>query len=104
MHKLAHIFPAKKCICQQLWLYLSGVPDERAGELPRAYIVSKSSKPSEESIHKYLETKVSPNKKLKGGVEFVQAIPKAASGKILRRELKKDYLSKHAKWYLQEKL
>lgn len=44
-----------------------------------------------------METKVSPNKKLKGGVEFVQAIPKAASGKILRRELKKDYLSKHAK-------
>jgi len=70
-----------------------GVPDERAGELPRAFIVPKDKGSlTEEDIHKYVDTKVSPHKKLKGGVEFVQIIPKAASGKILRRELKKAYM------------
>ncbi|XP_035711502.1 probable 4-coumarate--CoA ligase 1 [Folsomia candida] len=73
-----------------------GVPDERAGEFPRAYIVLKpSSNPSAEEIHKFIEDKVSCHKKLKGGVEFIKAIPKSATGKILRRELKKDYMAKH---------
>jgi len=72
-----------------------GVPDERAGELPRAYIVIKSEKITEETIHEFLNDKISTHKQLKAGVEFVQAIPKAASGKILRRELKQDYLSKN---------
>jgi acyl-coenzyme A synthetase/AMP-(fatty) acid ligase len=31
---------------------------------------------------------VSPQKKLRGGVMFVESIPKTNSGKILRRELK----------------
>lgn len=57
--------------------------------------MAKSSNPSHEDIHKFISNKVSHHKKLKGGVEFVKAIPKAASGKILRRELKSDYLSKN---------
>lgn len=72
-----------------------GVPDERAGELPRAYIVRKNESLKETNIADFVAQKVSDFKQLKGGIEFIPAIPKAASGKILRRELKADYLSKH---------
>ncbi|CAL8097190.1 unnamed protein product [Orchesella dallaii] len=71
-----------------------GIPDERAGELPRAYIVRKNDALSENAVKDFIAEKVSEHKKLAGGVEFLTAIPKAASGKILRRELKALYLSK----------
>lgn len=67
-----------------------GVPDEFAGELPRAYVVKKQDITlSEQEIVKFIDAKVSNHKKLKGGVVFLDAIPKTATGKILRRELKK---------------
>ncbi|KAL3874681.1 hypothetical protein ACJMK2_037659 [Sinanodonta woodiana] len=66
-----------------------GMPDDRAGELPRAYIVTKpNAKVSAEEILKYVEENVAAYKKLRGGVEFIPEIPKTASGKILRRVLK----------------
>ncbi|KAL2857669.1 hypothetical protein BJX68DRAFT_229293 [Aspergillus pseudodeflectus] len=66
-------------------------------EVPVAYVVrsakSKSSGVSAEeeaaNIIKWLETKVAHHKRLRGGVRFVDEIPKSASGKILRRMLKK---------------
>jgi len=36
-----------------------------------------------------LAENVAPYKKLRGGVEMIQEVPKTASGKILRRLLKK---------------
>lgn len=36
----------------------------------------------------FLLENVAPYKKLRGGVEFIDQIPKTASGKILRRVLK----------------
>lgn len=67
-----------------------GVPDEFAGELPRAYVVKKQGiSMSKQEIVKFIDVKVSNHKKLKGGVVFLDAIPKTATGKILRRELKK---------------
>jgi len=74
-----------------------GIPHEVWGELPRAYIVRKSDSLTENNIHIFLHGKISKHKELKGGIEFVSIIPKAASGKILRRELKADYLAKHDK-------
>jgi acyl-CoA synthetase (AMP-forming)/AMP-acid ligase II len=71
-----------------------GIPDERAGELPRAYVVRKRDSFSEQDVQDFVAQKVSDHKKLNGGVEFISEIPKAASGKILRRELKAAYLSK----------
>lgn len=83
-----------------------GKPDEEAGELPKgtlsserhvtpatsheiAFIVKKEgSEITEEEIRKFLDEQVAPHKKLRGGVEFIDAIPKSLSGKILRRELK----------------
>lgn len=71
-----------------------GIPDERAGELPRAYIVRKRDTLLEKDVQGFLDEKVSEHKRLKGGVEFLDIIPKAASGKILRRELKAAFLNK----------
>ncbi|XP_033733818.1 probable 4-coumarate--CoA ligase 1 [Pecten maximus] len=66
-----------------------GVPDERAGEIPRAYIVPKpNSKYTPEDISKFVEENVASYKKLRGGVEFLEEIPKSPSGKILRRILR----------------
>lgn len=60
---------------------------EDAGEIPRAYVVLKPSAPQvdEAEIVKFVTEKVSPHKKLRGGVVFVKKIPKSASGKLLRR-------------------
>ena len=38
-----------------------------------------------EELKQFVASKVPPEKKLRGGVEFVEKIPKSASGKILRR-------------------
>ncbi|XP_035824802.1 probable 4-coumarate--CoA ligase 1 [Aplysia californica] len=66
-----------------------GVPDPVAEELPRAYVVRQPGQQVEEKeIVDFVEGKVSPAKRLRGGVEFVNEIPKNPSGKILRRVLR----------------
>lgn len=66
-----------------------GIPEEGVGELPRAYIVLKpKATATAEDIVKFVEDNAAPSKKLRGGVEFIEQIPKTASGKILRRVLK----------------
>ncbi len=62
-----------------------GVPDEEAGELPKAYVVLKGEATHEE-LMAYVAERVAPYKKIRM-VEFVNEIPKSASGKILRRVL-----------------
>ncbi|CAG9839882.1 unnamed protein product [Diabrotica balteata] len=67
-----------------------GLPDERAGELPLAFVVKKEGQiVSEKELQDYVAEKVSSQKKLRGGVIFVPSIPKNPSGKILRKDLKK---------------
>lgn len=65
-----------------------GVPDERAGELPRAYVIRSNRNVEEQSIIDYVADNVAPHKKLGAGVMFVETLPKNQTGKILRRELK----------------
>merc|ERR1712079_411674 len=65
-----------------------GVPDERLGESPRAYVIRKNANVSEQSIIDYVAERVAPHKKLGQGVMFVESLPKNQTGKILRRELK----------------
>ncbi|KAL8647507.1 MAG: hypothetical protein Q9210_005520 [Variospora velana] len=71
------------------------VPDDAAGELPKAFVVKSSSVGIEDSdrmlvrdIQKHVESHKARHKWLKGGVTFISEIPKSASGKILRRMLK----------------
>ena len=68
-----------------------GIPDGEAGELPKGFVVRKG-EISEEDLQEFVNEKVAPYKKLRGGIVFVEKIPKSASGKILRRELKEKEL------------
>ncbi|MCB0875824.1 MAG: 4-coumarate--CoA ligase family protein [Solirubrobacterales bacterium] len=63
-----------------------GVPDEEAGELPKAFVVT-SDEVSDEEILGFVAEQVSPQKKIRL-IERIEEIPKSASGKILRRQLK----------------
>ncbi|XP_010259828.1 PREDICTED: 4-coumarate--CoA ligase 2-like [Nelumbo nucifera] len=62
--------------------------DERNGEIPVAFIVrSNGSQITEDEIKEYISKQVVYYKRIKR-VFFTKAIPKAPSGKILRKELK----------------
>uniref|UniRef100_A0A1Y9IVT1 Luciferin 4-monooxygenase n=1 Tax=Anopheles minimus TaxID=112268 RepID=A0A1Y9IVT1_9DIPT len=66
-----------------------GKTDERVGELPTAFVVrAEGSTVSETELIRHVEERVSNEKRLRGGVRFVEEIPKTASGKILRRTLR----------------
>lgn len=75
-----------------------GMPVDRAtGEAPRAFVVlTPGSQLSLKAIEDFVECKVAPHKKLAGGLEYVDAIPRSPTGKILRRELKQMALSRYA--------
>jgi acyl-CoA synthetase (AMP-forming)/AMP-acid ligase II len=60
-------------------------PDEEAGEVPKAFVVSDGSL-SPNDVLDFVAERVSPHKKIRR-VEFIDAIPKSPSGKILRRVL-----------------
>jgi acyl-CoA synthetase (AMP-forming)/AMP-acid ligase II len=60
-------------------------PDEEAGEVPKAFVVSDGSL-TEDDVMSFVAEHVSPQKKVRR-VEFVDSIPKSPSGKILRRVL-----------------
>jgi long-chain acyl-CoA synthetase len=65
-----------------------GVPDERMGEIPKAFIVLKPNKEaSADEILRYVEDRLAKYKKLRA-VEFLDVLPKGPTGKILRRELR----------------
>ena len=61
------------------------IPDDEAGEIPKAYIVLKGAAAADE-ILAFVSTRVAPFKKVRL-LEFIDKIPKSASGKILRRVL-----------------
>ncbi|MXZ70352.1 MAG: 4-coumarate--CoA ligase family protein [Acidobacteria bacterium] len=62
-------------------------PDEEAGEVPKAFVVLRpGSQATADDIMSHVARHVAPHKKVRR-VEFVEAIPKVPSGKILRRQL-----------------
>jgi acyl-coenzyme A synthetase/AMP-(fatty) acid ligase len=63
-----------------------GRPDERAGEVPVAYLVARGT-PDPDAIRTWLAERVAPHKQL-AAVVFIDAIPKNPSGKLLRRLLR----------------
>jgi acyl-CoA synthetase (AMP-forming)/AMP-acid ligase II len=60
--------------------------DEDAGEIPRAFVVLKAPASAEE-LMSYVAARVAPYKKIRR-LDFIDAIPKSPSGKILRRLLR----------------
>jgi acyl-CoA synthetase (AMP-forming)/AMP-acid ligase II len=62
-------------------------PDAEAGELPKAAVVLKrGAAATAEELLQFVQARVSPHKRVRA-LRFVEAIPKSASGKILRRVL-----------------
>jgi acyl-CoA synthetase (AMP-forming)/AMP-acid ligase II len=63
-----------------------GVPDEVAGEVPKAFVVPAGHRPDPDSVIRYVAEQVAPHKRIRA-IEFIDAIPKSQSGRILRRIL-----------------
>ncbi|KAF2689353.1 4-coumarate-CoA ligase-like protein [Lentithecium fluviatile CBS 122367] len=69
--------------------------DDGTNEVPRAYVVADQKKISAQHIMDYVKANVAGHKQLRGGVVFLDAIPKSLAGKILRKDLR--VLSKREK-------
>jgi acyl-CoA synthetase (AMP-forming)/AMP-acid ligase II len=66
-----------------------GVPMDDGGEAPKAFVVTDDGLDAEE-LMAYVAERVAPYKRVRE-VEFVDEIPKSASGKILRRLLREEH-------------
>ena len=68
-----------------------GVPDERWGEAVKAVVVLKPGADPDRGRHRRVDARA--HRRLQGAesVDFVAAIPRNATGKILRRELRRPY-------------
>lgn len=65
-----------------------GANDEDGQEVPRAYVVRQAgTELSAEEVMDFVAAKVAPHEKVRQ-VEFIDSIPKSASGKILRKDLR----------------
>lgn len=84
--------------------------DEIASEVPVAYVVPVEDAETTETLAKdiveWFNGQVAAHKQLRGGIVWVDQIPKSAAGKILRRQLKDntseavaavDYSQRHEK-------
>ncbi|OMJ15126.1 putative 4-coumarate-CoA ligase 1 [Smittium culicis] len=74
--------------------------DEQATEVPKAFVTLKSKHANlsesektavSDRIREWVNSKVSNHKKLRGGVQVIDIIPKSTAGKILRRVLRDTY-------------
>ncbi|KAJ0269073.1 hypothetical protein COL940_012792 [Colletotrichum noveboracense] len=69
-----------------------GIPDEYAGEVPKAFVVLREgvnkSQETAQELEKHVEGLKARYMWLLGGIEFIDQIPKSAAGKILRRNLR----------------
>jgi acyl-CoA synthetase (AMP-forming)/AMP-acid ligase II len=63
-----------------------GVPDDAAGELPKAFVVAQGELAADE-LMSWVAEQVAPHKRIHA-VELVDEIPRLPSGKILRRVLR----------------
>ena len=68
-----------------------GVPDDTWGEAVKAIVVLKPGAPPGHGRHHRLGAGRIANFKTPKSVDFVDAIPRNLSGKILRRELREPY-------------
>ena len=73
------------------------VPDELWGEVPKALVVLKEHcAATEEELTAFLKTRLAKFK-IPSSYEFVSALPKGGTGKILKRVLREKYWSRQAK-------
>ncbi len=68
-----------------------GIPDEKWGEIPKAFVVLKpEAKISEEDLIAYCKQRISGYKAPRQ-VEFIDTLPKSGTGKILKRTIRDQY-------------
>ena len=63
------------------------VPDDQAGEVPKAFVVPAGDELDAESLMAFVAGQVSPYKRIRA-IEVVQEIPRSQSGRILRHVLR----------------
>jgi fatty-acyl-CoA synthase len=63
-----------------------GVDDEKFGQRLKAFVVPKNGKPSEDELKKYVKSNLA-GYKVPREVEFIDELPRNATGKVLKREL-----------------
>ena len=69
-------------------LVIVGIPDDLKGEAPKAFIqLQEDESATEAEIRAYCKTRMAPYK-VPVAVEFIEEVPRAASGKALRRILR----------------
>lgn len=64
-----------------------GVKDPRAGEIPRAFVSVRRAVAAGE-LQSFVAARMVKYKWLTGGVQIVDSIPRSATGKLLRRQLR----------------
>nr|AOG75000.1 luciferase [Photinus scintillans] len=68
---------------------VAGIPDDDAGELPAAVVVLEKGKSlTEKEIVDYVSGLVTTAKRLRGGVVFVDEVPKGLTGKLDARKIR----------------
>ncbi|HEY6329791.1 MAG TPA: long-chain-fatty-acid--CoA ligase [Blastocatellia bacterium] len=73
------------------------VPDDRWGEVPKALVVLKPGQAvSPQELIEYCRTQL-PGFKIPKSVDFLDALPKGGTGKILKKELREQYWSGYTK-------
>jgi fatty-acyl-CoA synthase len=70
-----------------------GVDDEKFGQRLKAYVVKKGAKPSEDDIKKKVKADLAGFKSPRE-VVFMKELPRNATGKVLKKELKEEHLEK----------
>ncbi len=63
----------------------------RDTEAPKAFVVltpASKGKVTEQDLMQHVHSKVADYKKLRGGLVFVDVVPRSPSGKILRKQLR----------------
>jgi long-chain acyl-CoA synthetase len=73
-----------------------GVPDPHSGEAPMAFVVPREADLDEKELREFLHERLTGYKRPKY-YAFRDSLPKSTVGKILRRELRNEYMSRGAK-------
>jgi acyl-CoA synthetase (AMP-forming)/AMP-acid ligase II len=70
-----------------------GIPHDLWGETPKALVVLRENQTnvSQVELMDFVKKQIAGYKIPKGGIEFVKSLPRNASGKILKRELREKY-------------
>ncbi|CAD5227988.1 unnamed protein product [Bursaphelenchus okinawaensis] len=69
-----------------------GMPDPLTDQRITGFVVRRDHSLTEEECLKLVNSKVSEFKQITGGIHFMDAIPRNANGKILRRKIKENFV------------